>query len=739
MPEKSQFKVEALTFAHNLQALVRVVAMYNVDHPAADRAVQAAYTNLTALLKQSREFTLGFVNQRLLLNNILTTDPNSALLENEFAKRGVGAVTFPAGISLRDFKRGIAVLATRPKVIEDQGGLRKFLERNPVETVRIIPATHGVGESTDTDLEIDAKTYLSAQAVLESHAAGVVSGVEQLLQSGQAGNPVEVLSLCRKATRAALSEPDKDFQEALETWTRLIPGLPPGALLAALPPEKQRQLQGRTIRDAAVDLAEDEAAQWAAEQFAKAPGIPEAQAAREEVLKGLLRAVRATQAAPRLLMKIRQSMPASAPAGLFESLQRDVQWYALSRPQKYAELMLADRFSEPQFRRLMSYLQETMNAGATDEALQVIAHYWAVLEATPRASRADDLTRLAELLRAMATPQMLGFIHTVAARLSQELRELAEPGYHPRVAEALAAVAQIAGRYEDFEFVQKIAADLKSAATLNPAQHEECCTAALGQLLEPATARRVVERYLEERDNAAWARTATALLKSLGAQGAEPVFQALEEESAAPNRMRLIRLIGQLGQPAAQATRKRLSDERWYVVRNACFVLGSLGDSDLAQQLRPALRHPDFRVQQAALTAIMKSQTPGRAAVLAESLAYLQGPGLEMALDELTFLKDPASVAGLTEFLQGEGRNKPAHAERATQMLAVIPAEPAQEFLGKVLADAGQPAPLRRAALLALSHCPFATGQRILTAFAAAGAGDPLVAECRSILKLPAA
>ena len=613
---------------------------------------------------------------------------------------------------------------------------------NPLEGVRIVPAVHAAGAGQDTDLQIDAQTFLSAQAVLESRAAGVAEGVEQLLQSGKGGDPKEVLGLCRKATRAALADAEKDYRESLETWRRLLAGLAPGAPLEALPPDKQSLLQTRTIRDAALELAEDETAQWAAERLAKSLSADDPPAVQNEVLQGLLRAMRATQAGPRLLQKLRAAAAlAGVPANVSENLQRDVHWYALSRPEKYAELMLADHFADPQFRRLMSYLTETLNAGAADEALQVLTHYWAIVDATPRAERAREFARLPELLKIVAGPQTASFLRTVAARLSEELRHQApgEEGYHRQVARALSSVAQVAGRGEDFDFVQKLGADLKSAAAADPVRHEPCCAEALPNLLAPDTARRLVERYLEERDNAAWARTVTSLLKLLGPRGAEPVFQALEEESSAPNRMRLIRLIGQLGRSAAEATRKRLRDERWYVVRNACFVLGSLGDADLAGQLRPALRHADFRVQQAALTAIMKSSTPGRAEVLAEALATLQGPGLDMALDELTFAKDPASVEGLTNFIQRDGRSKLAAAERAIHLLAAIPTDPAQEYLGTVLADTNQLSPLRKAALLALCHSAFAPAQRILSAFAASSGGDPLVAECRALLKLPAA
>src|SRR5207245_8648754 len=86
-------------------------------------------------LQQTVQFTLGFVEQRIMLNKILTTDGGLSQLENEFLKRGIAAVTFEAGITLARYKRAIAVLVTPAKLIDRQGGARPFLEQNPLENV----------------------------------------------------------------------------------------------------------------------------------------------------------------------------------------------------------------------------------------------------------------------------------------------------------------------------------------------------------------------------------------------------------------------------------------------------------------------------------------------------------------------------------------------------------------------------------------------------------------------------
>ena len=81
-----------------------------------------------------------------------------------------------------------------------------------------------------------------------------------------------------------------------------------------------------------------------------------------------------------------------------------------------------------------------------------------------------------------------------------------------------------------------------------------------------------------------------------------------------------MRLLARLGTDAIAATRKRLGDERWYVARNACHILGTLGDPELARHLAQALSHPDARVQKAALIAIITAHPPDRGEILATAL-----------------------------------------------------------------------------------------------------------------------
>src|SRR6516225_10856984 len=123
MLDKKQFKMQGLRFARSLQTLVKMVNMFSVEHQSVDGMLRRTYDLLNPLVRQSRSLTIGFIEQRVLLNNILTAEDSLKPLENEFLKRGVGAVTFDAGITLAAYKHAIAAISANPKMIEENGGL----------------------------------------------------------------------------------------------------------------------------------------------------------------------------------------------------------------------------------------------------------------------------------------------------------------------------------------------------------------------------------------------------------------------------------------------------------------------------------------------------------------------------------------------------------------------------------------------------------------------------------------
>ena len=108
--------------------------------------------------------------------------------------------------------------------------------------------------------------------------------------------------------------------------------------------------------------------------------------------------------------------------------------------------------------------------------------------------------------------------------------------------------------------------------------------------------------------------------------------------------------VARIGPVALPAARQRLKHQEWYVVRNACKLLGELKDPELLQHIAPVFEHQDERVQKAALQAVKDSKLPRRAAVIANALPLLSPQLVEDALCELMHQADPEGLPGLENY-----------------------------------------------------------------------------------------
>ena len=156
---------------------------------------------------------------------------------------------------------------------------------------------------------------------------------------------------------------------------------------------------------------------------------------------------------------------ANLPAEVYERIRREVMWFTLPAEIKHAQLLSQGQSTPQDFARLVQYVQEAMGEGRISEAIDIAQHYFSAWEKAPSAVRAEEMKRAPELLRALASVQTLPLMHTLAEVLRREIQDETRLHWpcHLEAAHCLAVVAQNAGRFEDFDFVHKIASDLKGS------------------------------------------------------------------------------------------------------------------------------------------------------------------------------------------------------------------------------------------------------------------------------------
>jgi hypothetical protein len=311
---------------------------------------------------------------------------------------------------------------------------------------------------------------------------------------------------------------------------------------------------------------------------------------------------------------------------------------------------------------------------------------------------------------------------------------LDKPFLHQQINNALGAICKTVAKFEEFELIDSIGNSLEAVISKHPDTHRKCCSVAVTNLLSVHAVDRVIEIFLYKRDDRAWSKTASSVLRRSGTPGLAKVFRALEDEPNTANRLALIRLIGRIGTPALLLARESMRDDRWYVVRNACKLLSDLKDPDILNQLAPALRHPDERVQKAASTAIMETRNPMRAYIFAEALPFLHPQVMEEVLNELLFLRDPVCLPSLERLIFQDAKGTRLLLT-CVQTLASIPGPKAEKLLIRVLSDSAMEMPARRMALSALTRSHSTDIDHAIRNFAKSSTTDPMAAEAGKVLQ----
>jgi hypothetical protein len=848
MLDGQQLKSMGLRFARALHMTIKTAVMFTVEHKSVQRPIEQSFQILNHLLKEAGQFTFGFVDNQVMLNNLLTSDTSLRHLETEFLKRGIVAVTFEPGLTLGRYKKVISLLAAPSKAIDAAGGILVFLDQNELEGARILPASRNQkkDEHGDTIIETDSEAYiLSKQMTDDQGPRDLLDSIDALLESAWFdpstraevlsdfasrgvdgtgyGVPIEMSSLVvlkegesvGRGTTVAGAASDsggstgKTGEAAGAAGSKISPGAPGGAggngqtfggtgngpggpmgggsgagnrafgnsggysgegsggpggtpgldgfagrvkagswnsgsggsfmelveasvqrslleekgnpqksytslarilrttgvdkILEHFPADRRPELTTLAPEQLAAEYIEDTALQLAGAKLKSAIGSSQKVLIEEEVVHVLARSLQATHMADRLAQKLTKFIQEFAvPPHVQEKIREELLWSSLNNSKKHARLMEIKHYSVVEFRRLMDLSKEFMGQREIDRASALASHYFDFLDEEEAKIDPVELSRVPELIRNVPLAQV-GFAAKTAERLGRTLlREDISDYVHFLASSALTILAQSISAFEDFQNVVAIGTSLETSYNRDPEKHNKCCGIGLERLLPAAAVERVIELFLVQRNDSAWSKTAAKLLRFSAPGSIESVFNRLIQETDARNRLALVRLVGHMGSDSIVVAYKYLKDERWYVVRNICSVLAELKDPDLADHIVPALEHPDERVQQAALKALVNSRTMRAAPVLAASLPKLSPKVLDEALDELTFMRHPNTIAGLESLVGGVGGSNLASARKAVQVLACIDDDAALYALARLFRTQELDSRLRRVVLSAI-------------------------------------
>jgi len=249
------------------------------------------------------------------------------------------------------------------------------------------------------------------------------------------------------------------------------------------------------------------------------------------------------------------------------------------------------------------------------------------------------------------------------------------------VESGLALLLQL-GEYADAADAADALALLEKRPDLTNAQRERVRTALLG-MADTESMREVVRATRLYQPGTAEHEAAHRLLVTLGALTITPLLEVLAEESDMALRKNLVTLISAIAAEYVDELGSRISDPRWYFVRNVVSILGSTHSPDALTYLARVLRHPDARVRRETIRAItgIRSRLAERA--LIGALADEDGNNVALAARYLGKLCSADAVGSLGEVARGDGRGnrEPAARIEAIEALGRIGSPEAEAVL----------------------------------------------------------
>jgi HEAT repeat protein len=145
----------------------------------------------------------------------------------------------------------------------------------------------------------------------------------------------------------------------------------------------------------------------------------------------------------------------------------------------------------------------------------------------------------------------------------------------------------------------------------------------------------------------------TAILVALGDGALPAVLRALEDEESLAIRKRLLEVVARQGARALPFLRPKLDDPRWFVVRNAVFLMRRIGRPEAVPLLKPRLASAHPKVLIEILKTLISLQDPAWFRLLEQTLDSEDEERRHVAIEVASRVRHPDVVRLLLKRLRG--------------------------------------------------------------------------------------
>jgi hypothetical protein len=657
-------------FLKQLVITYKAVLLY----PAASSIPQE---NAAQSVKVLREILAGTPEVRLVVTKdtvsyegtpVFPGEPAFESFSHELYNRHVADVRFHSGTRADHIARFLEILKHSPEELSASGGFPGQLWELGVDTITVTEvAVKLVDEDLDEDEDLEGEEWppspsrvqeMVANAYSDSShdqrlvlrvirdpdaVAHYISGTIQ--ERGGTGGEGGVLTRFMELVHMAAEQPQEVQEELFTRLAEAISGLPDAQrreLIAErlLPESRTDDSLAAVLRQLDVDDVCRLLVEGLEEDDVSTEGLARAirnlatisLADRDEVINATGAALREAghgeevvsevmEAAAPSFLSVAQDSPATAPAG--------------EEPESVLKLLdlapttVARRFEDdPTFVEL----QEESRSGVSD---------------------GDVVRTLISIVCVDATGDSFPSIMTLVESNIELLIERGEYDVAADAAQSLEQAAKTPGLPEDR--ILRIRRSLEGLASVD-------------NLRAVSNAMRWYPKGTPEHDGC------TELLQTLGSETIDPLLELVADEPDMASRKRLVDLISGMAGAFIDELSARVTDERWYVVRNVVMILGKTHDPQILGALGRTLRHGDARVRRETIRALAGLHDRLAIEMLIAALSDADAQNVQLAARYLGVQHAEGAVPALQQVARGEGTG---NRETAARVEAI-------EALGKI-------------------------------------------------------
>lgn len=607
---------------------------------------------LQAILRTAHDLRLGVAKDGLVFEGIpvFAGQPAYESFAQELYNRGLAEVRFHVGAREKDLAGFLGVLKSTAEEIEAAGGFESRLWDAGVDSVTVKEASVKILDEPHKSEATDGEGEAWPPDAMR---------IDEILAAALGGRPRDQRVLVR------VIESSEAVAAYLRETLSARGGAPGGvtaatrfkelASMVARQPAEKRAALARSLADAVARLDPGDRRQLLTEHL-----LPDARS--NEAVAAVVRQMDIDEVCELLVAGLSEG-DASV-----EGLARAIRYLAQISMAQREEVInaagaamrgagLAEETVSTVIDNVMPSQLTIRDRGDQDAEHRALDSVLKIVEMAPQGSNerfedSPDFARLADEARAgLADGDVVRAMVTLVT---------ADP-HGPQFSSMMALIEDsidLLVRRGEYDVAADVAADLRLGAAvegLDPARVERIHSAIM-RFAQPKDMRNVTGAMrMYERGTPEYESCRT-LLTVLGSEAIDPLLEVLAEEPDMAARKALVDLISDMAGDFIDDLSKRVSDDRWYVVRNVVAILGRTRRPDILSALGRTLRHGDARVRRETIRALSSVKDRLAEEMLIAALEDGDAQNVQLAARFLGSIGARGSTQAVAQVALGEGR-----------------------------------------------------------------------------------